>query len=297
MKVTKSNLADLSLLLAQVIWGSTFFIVKDIQKFVPAMVLLTYRFLIPTLIFAGYLLLKKKAIFSNLKTGFILGLVLWLGYASQTIGLNITSAANSAFITGLFVVFIPLIAILFGQRSFPKKNYVSWTVSLLGLWILTGGIYGINKGDMITLITALAVASHVLLTDHFVKEKIDPYILSFQQLFFVGLFSLFFALIFKMPFAVPNQKILLEVLYLAIFASLLVYGVQTVAQKYTSPIKVGLIFGMETVFASLFTWTLGGEQFTPLRAFGGLLIFLAILITELPIEKIKILKQISILSK
>ena len=293
-KAYKTYIADIGLFYAAAIWGSTFFIVRNSLQYINPVILVGYRFFLAALILAGILIYQRKPLFSNLKAGFILSLFLCFLYIPQTIGLGITTASNSGFITGLFVAFVPFFHLIIFRKppSFPRL--VAVFISLTGLLFLTGGLKDINKGDLLTVITAMAYAIHLLFTDKYVKNNIDPYILSFQQFLFVGIISFIFGEIFKIPFSISSKKVIWVILFLTLFPTISAFIIQLVAQKFTSPIKVSLIFALEPVFAALFAWTLGGETFILHRAFGGLLIFLAILISEIPIKKIdffKILKR------
>ena len=289
-KAYKTYIADIGLFYAAAIWGSTFFIVRNSLQYINPVILVGYRFFLAALIVAGILIYQRKPLFSNLKAGFILSLFLCFLYIPQTIGLGITTASNSGFITGLFVAFIPFFHLIIFRKTPSFPRVVAVFISLMGLWFLTGGLKDINKGDLLTLITAMAYAIHLLFTDKYVKSNIDPYILSFQQFLFVGIISFIFGEIFKLPFSISSKNIIWVILFLTLFPTISAFIIQLVAQKFTSPIKVSLIFALEPVFAALFAWTLGGETFILHKAFGGLLIFLAILISEIPMEKLNFIK-------
>lgn len=277
---SKTIFADLGLLFASIVWGTTFFIVKNLVNYINPVTLCAYRFLIAALILLPVLFYKKKLIFSNFKEGIILGIFLWLIYIFQTIGLVHTSASNGAFITGLFIVFIPVFSILLFKKMPSIMQLVSVFVALAGLWILTGGLREINKGDLITLITAIAYALHVLFTDKYVKNKIDPFILCFQQFLIVSILSFFVVFIFRFSLLVEHSSSYLVILYLIIFPTVIAFLIQSLAQKITTPIKVSLIFALEPLFGALFAWTLGREIFNFYHCAGGILIVLAIIISE-----------------
>ncbi len=283
----KTYLADLGLLYAAAIWGSTFFIVKESLNSIDPVVMVGYRFSIAALILAIFLKFKKKELFTNFKEGFILGFLLWSLYIPQTIGLGYTSASNSGFITGLFIVFVPLFTFLFHKKLPSLLKNIAIMFSLIGLWFLTGGLKDANFGDLITLITAVFYAAHLFTADLFVKKEIDPIVLSFQQFFWVGILSLFTALTFDLPFEILTSKVVWIILFLAFLPTLMAFVIQLIAQKFTSPIKVSLIFALEPVFAAIFAWTLGGETFVLQNAFGGLLIFLGMILSEVPSEKFR----------
>lgn len=277
----RSLLADTGLLYAAAIWGSTFFIVKAALSEIDPVVLVAYRFALAALIMAGYLLISNRSLWRDLHQGIILGVMLWLIYAPQTIGLKFTTASNSGFITGLFVVFVPILALIFFRKKIKPLEYAAVGLSLIGLWLLTGGIHGMNFGDAITLITAVAYALHVLYADRYAKAGLDPFVLSFQQFLVVALLSFISALIFDLPFTFGSVGTIGIIVFLTIFPTVSAFVIQLVAQRHTAAIRVSLIFALEPVFAAIFAWTLGGEDFVAQRAVGGLLIFCAMITAEL----------------
>lgn len=284
----KGYISDLGLLYAAAIWGSTFFIVKDSLQHIDPVTLVGYRFLLAAFLLGLYLLFKKINLFSNMKYGFILGVFLWLLYVPQTIGLGYTSAANSGFITGLFVAFVPLFSFLFFKQIPSVMRLIAVGLSLAGLAVLTGGLKEINIGDSLTIITAMAYAIHILFADKYVKGNLNPLVLSFQQFLTVGLLSLLASALFDLSFSPGNLNTLGVIAFLAIFPTLSAFVIQLVAQKFTTPIKVGLIFAMEPVFAAIFAWTLGNESFTLTQVLGGILIVLALILSELPIKSLNL---------
>jgi drug/metabolite transporter (DMT)-like permease len=281
----KRRLADIGLLYAAAIWGATFFLVKGALAEIDPVILVGYRFFTAGLVLLVYLIIKKKNVLVDLKQGIFMAILLWFLYIPQTIGLKYTTASNSGFITGLFVAFIPIFLKLIIKRNPTLMEVVASIVSLIGLWILTGGMVDINSGDILTLIAAMTYALHVLYADKFLKAGLDPLIFSAQQFLLVGLFSLITGLIFNLPFAVGSTDTILVLLFLILFPTLSAFIIQMLAQKIVAPVRVSLIFALEPVFAALFAWTLGGELFIFHRAAGGLLIFLALIISGLPIPK------------
>jgi len=281
----QTHLADIGLFYTAAIWGSTFFIVKQSLLNIDPVTLVAYRFLIAAVILAGYLIYRGKALFTHLKEGLILGFFIWLLYIAQTIGLSITTAANSGLITGLFVAFVPIFSLLIFRKMPSLTGIVATVVSLSGLWVLTGGLQKVNAGDMLTLLSAMAYAVHILYADKYVKSGIDPYVLNFQQFLFVGIASLITSFVFKLPFSITQTHVIWIIIFLAIFPTLSAFVIQLVAQKITAPVRVSLILALEPVFAVLFAWTLGREQFESAKAIGGFLIFLALVISGLPVKK------------
>lgn len=282
MKAEK--IADLGLLIASIIWGTTFFVLKNVVQFIDPIILCAYRFLFAALILLTFLVLKRESIFLNLRQGILLGIVLAVIYITQTIGIVYTNASNAAFITGLFVAFLPILSILFFKSIPSFSNTVAVVLSLCGLWILTGGMSNINKGDLITTITAFAYAFHILLVDRFVKKNSNPITLCFQQFLVVSIISFILAITFKLNTEIPKQISHPLVIYLIIFPTVIAFLLQLFCQKITSPIKVSLIFALETFFGALFAWTLGKEIFSLTTFVGGVLIVIGIIISEIKKE-------------
>jgi drug/metabolite transporter (DMT)-like permease len=278
----KSAFANIGLFYAAAIWGSTFFVVKQALDDIGPVILVGYRFTIAAVILAIPLLLSKKRLWDNLKEGIILGLLLWILYVAQTIGLKYTTAANSGLITGLFVAFVPIFSIVIFRTVPSITAVIATAISIAGLWILTGGLTQINFGDIITLVTAVAYAIHILYADRFINRGTDPYILSFQQFAFVGIASLIAGVVFDLSFAIGSAAAFNMMLFLAIFPSLTAFAIQLIAQRHVSPIRVSLILAFEPVFAVAFAWTLGHEAYSLNKILGGILIFIALVLSGIP---------------
>lgn len=270
-------LSELGLFYSAAIWGATFFIVKDVLKNVDPIILVGYRFIFAAILLGGFCLIARKKLFKNINHGLLSGLILWLLYISQTIGLGITTASNSGFITGLFVAFVPLFSLVLFKRVPMPMDIISTIVSLFGLWMLTGGLTDINVGDLFTLIAAATYAIHILILDKYIKEGDDPYLLGFQQFLFVGAISLLIGIISGLNFSVVGTKTSGMILFLALLPTLSAFVIQLVAQKITKPLRVSLILALEPVFAGLFAWTLGSEPIIFHRAIGGLFIVLGMI--------------------
>lgn len=277
----KNMAVNLGLFYSAAIWGSTFFIVKDTLNYISPTLLVGYRFLLAAAILAVYLLITRRPLFANIKQGLSMGLFLWLLYITQTIGLKITTASNSGFITGLFVAFVPIFAFLLYRKKPTYFGLAAVSLSLIGLWLLSGGMKELNTGDILTLAAAMSYAIHILLADSYLKGGADPIALCFQQFAFVGIVSLILG-VFDSSSLIPRDNSAIRIIiFLAVFPTLSAFVIQLVAQKVVSPLRVSLIFAFEPVFAALFAWTLGGELFRPERALGGLLIFIAMIVSGL----------------
>ncbi len=271
---------DLGLFYCAAIWGSTFIVVKGALAGVHPVAMVAIRFGLAALLLLPWALQRPKFT-AQLKEGAVLSGFLALLYVTQTFGLVYTSASNSGFITGLFIIFIPVFMFFMkGQR--PRRlEAVSAALAVYGLWLLTGGASGFNKGDALTLITVVTYAAHVVFTDKYMKAGSDMILLAFHQFWCVSLIAFLLAAVMGYPLAVAGAKCWWTIVFLAVFPTLSAYFVQMRAQKECEPFKVGLIFTLEPVFAALFAWTLGGERFLPVKAAGGFLIVSGMLLGEL----------------
>lgn len=279
--------ADFGLVYCAAVWGATFYMVKDALAGVDPVAMVAHRFLLSALLLAPWALIRPSRS-KHLKEALILAILLFLLYTTQTIGLVFTSASNSGFITGLFVIFVPIFLLFFFRKSPTAVQWVSSLLALLGLWMLTGGISSVNFGDVITLVAAATYAGHLLATDKYVRADADSLVLAFHQFWMTGLMALAYCLISGRSLAVTGDKAAGTIAFLAVIPTLSAFFIQMWAQKVVQPVKVSLIFSLEPVFGALFAWTLGGEAFVPARAAGGGLIVAAMMAGEL--SKLDLLK-------
>jgi len=279
---SRARLADLGLFYSAFVWGATFVVVKDALSAVHPVALVAWRFLIAGGLLTGFLILRRQPILADWKRGLFLGFMIWLLYITQTIGLTITTASNSGFITGLFVAFVPLFLWYPFRRTPTRFEIIAAGIAVIGLGVLTGGLHDINSGDVLTLVCAVIYALHILYTDRYVRQGSNPWSLVCQQFLVVGGLSLLTALLWQTPLEVRTTGALWAIILLALFPSLTAYVIQIHAQKIASPLRVTLIFALEPVFAAIVAWTYGGEPFVVRRALGGLLIAVALVISGIP---------------
>lgn len=285
---TKAAISELGLLYCVIAWGSTFFIIKDILPLITPLQLIGYRYLFAGLLAGAILFVQRKNPFKNWKEGFMLGLMIFFINAPQTLGLKFTSASNSAFITGLFVIFVPVFTYLFTKRMPSPKRLIPIGLALMGLWVLTGGIHGINLGDLLTLITAMVVGLQIVSVERILQKGADPFILLFQQFAITAILAFILEIIIgngNIP--ALDQRTIWPVIYLAVIGTFFPLLIQFFAQKHVNTIKVSLYFSLEPLFALLFACMFGQELFIPERTIGGLLIVVAIILSEIIEKKIE----------
>ncbi len=269
----------LGLVYCAAIWGATFFMVKDALASVDPVAMVAHRFLIAALLLLPWALRRRlKAL---LWEGFVLSLILAALYISQTVGLGHTAASNCAFITGLFVVFVPLYMLALYRKPLAATQWLAVVVAVGGLWLLTGGLTGVNRGDALSLIAAATYAGHLLFTDRCVRSDADVVLLAFHQFWMTAAMAYLACFVLRLPLAVAEPKGWLVIVFLALFPTLSAFYLQILIQRKLPPLTVSLGFSLEPVFAALFAWTLGGEEFVGRRAVGGLLIVAAMVLGEL----------------
>lgn len=278
-------LAHLGLGYCALVWGATFYIVKEALAGVDPVAMVAYRFLIAAVLLLPVVLLPAaRASLRDprvLLHGAILGVFLGTSYLTQTVGLVYTSAANSGFITGLFVVFVPLFLLVGLRRPLSAVQWAACGLALLGLWLLTGAGVAFNLGDGLTVLAAMAYAAQVLAADRFARTAANPLVLAFHQFWVTGVGALVLSVALARPLEVRTDHALWAILLLALLPTLSAFVIQLFAQRHVPAMTATMIFLLEPVFAALFAWTAGAERFTVLAAAGGALIVASMAWTEL----------------
>jgi drug/metabolite transporter (DMT)-like permease len=275
-------LAQSALLCVTAIWGLTFVMVQDAVARTPVLSFLAERFLLAALVAAVLARRQLRGLSRDgWRAGVGMGLFLTAGYVLQTYGLTRTTAAHSGFITGLFVVFTPLLAAVVGRRRPSPITVVCMVLSLSGLALLAGVGGKLHPlGDGLTVGCALAFAAHILVTDRATRGHAVSALLV-VQLGVCGLACGVGAAAQGRLDVPPTGSVWLALLVTALFASALAFFVQTAAQRLVSPERTALILAGEPAFAGLFAYLLKGERLSSAGWAGAALILAAILLVEL----------------
>ncbi len=256
------------LLIVAIVWGSTFAIMKNSLDRIDVNSFLAWRF-IGAAILMG--LLRPKA-FRHIDWAFLLrgvaaGLLLGAGYIFQTFGLTLTTVAKTGFITGLYAVFIPLIAATFFRHHISKVQWAAVGLATIGMGFLSLHGLSIGRGELLVLVAALLFALHFIALSRWSPDR-DSYALTMIQMGTVGLLALLASL--KSGFHAPHdQGVWAVVIYCAIFASAFAFIVQTWAQSFMSATNVGIVLTMEYIFAAIFGILLAHEHLTWRTLVGG----------------------------
>ncbi len=274
--------AELALAAVAFIWGATFVIVKGALEDVSTFLFLALRFTLATVLLAFWLrgrLARRTPIAWG--GGLLCGVLLFLGYALQTAGLRWTTASNSAFITGLYVVMVPLLASLV-YRSRPRAAELGGAMlATAGTALLSGGLpTAWKRGDLLTAGCAVAFAGHILAVERY-SRRMDFERLSLMQIAGVAALSWVAAAWMEPARIVWSARLWAALLSTSVLATALSFLLYTWAQGQTSAARAALIFALEPVFAGLVAWAAAGERWTAASLAGAAMILTAILLVEL----------------
>jgi len=272
--------ATLALLGITAMWGSTFFLIRDLLVRVPTLDFLAVRFAIASL---ALLVVAPRAVArlspASRRSAVVLGLLYGVAQILQTAGLAHTAASVSGFITGMYVVLTPVFAAALLRTRITALTWGAVLLASAGLAVLTLNGLSVGYGEAITLVAAMLYALHIVglgawSTPH---EALG---MSIVQIVVITLICL--------AATVPDGIVLpqttgdwLSVVYMALFAGALGLVGQTWAQAHLAPTRSALIMSMEPVFAAFFAVLLGGESFTLRMVAGGLMVLAAMLVVEL----------------
>lgn len=278
--------ADLSLFLVTIGWGASFLLTKNSLDSLETYNFLAIRFFIAFVLSSLVFYKKMMNIDKNtMKNGLMLGVLLFTTYAFQTVGLGYTTVSKSAFITGLNVVLVPVLAALILKKTPEKKIIFSTILAFVGLGLLTlnKNIEGINIGDIYTLISAVAIALYVIMVGKF-TVKSESVSLAIIQFGVVLVLSLLFTFTTETPTININSTTWITIVFLSVVCTSGAFIIQSVAQKFTSPSHTALIYTCEPVFAAIFGYIFLRELLNIKGMIGAGLIVFSMLLMEINLK-------------
>lgn len=277
----KSLYADLSLLLVAIIWGSSFVVIKNALDYINPVYILVLRFALSSVLMAFVFWKRfRKINKEDIKAGAIIGFFLFLAFLTQTIGLKYTTVSKQAFITASYVVIVPFFYWGITKKKPDIYEFVAAILCLIGIGLLSleEGL-SINLGDGLTMVCAVFFALHIISIEYFAKDH-DPIILTIVQFAVAAILSFIVVLIFNIKLGSFGKEVGFSILYVAVVSTLIAFGIQNVAQKYTSSTHTAIILSMESVFGSIFSVLLLGDKLTVKLFLGCLIVLLSILTAE-----------------
>lgn len=272
-------LPALALIAVTAVWGSTFFMIKDLVKVVPSLDFLGTRFLFAAVLIVLFQFSRLRSASASLWfKGAVLGALYACAQVLQTIGLESTHASISGFITGMYVVFTPIIYGLLSKTRIDVRTLASAALAFGGVAILglKGFVFG--YGEFLTLLGALVYALHIIVLGRY-AQKSQVLTLALIQVLFVG--------IFLGCASLPDGVVLpsglsmwLSLLYMALIAGLLALLLQTWAQSKLSPVVAAVIMTIEPLFAAFFAVLCGGETLSIRMVCGGFFVLISMVLIE-----------------
>jgi len=277
--------ADLTLLLVAVIWGSAFVAQRVAALNMGVYLFNGLRFLLGALVLLPLALRSHRTgvdIRSSLPGMLLAGLLLFGGSSLQQLGLRYTTAANAGFITGLYVVLVPILLAL-GWRQSPRRVvWLAAALSAAGLFLLsTGGSFSLKVGDAFELAGAFLWAFHVLCIGWLV-QRVDVLHLSVVQCAVCGLLSLGMSLALESGSLSQVTGAWWTVLYTGLLSIGLAYTLQGVGQKVAPPADAAILLSLEAVFAALAGWAFLDERLSAVQLLGCALMLGGMLLAQVP---------------
>ena len=292
--MSRSLQAHLWLVLATLVWGSTFIAIKFALDDCSPLLFNAVRMAIAAVVLGAMFFRQQRSLSAGaLRAGFAIGTLLWLGYEFQSAGLVYTTASKSAFVTGVSVVLVPLLLAAAGRRVHPL-TLAGVAAACAGLYLLcipaaegtstafhSTALSGLNRGDLLTLGCALSFAFEIIVLGRAAQRY------SFAQLVPVQISVCAAWMLLSVPIAELHvflrltPGLMAALAYTAIPGTVACFIIQAWAQRYTPPTHAALIFSLEPVFAALISYLLIGERLGRRGLLGGTLILAGVLASEL----------------
>jgi drug/metabolite transporter (DMT)-like permease len=277
--VLRRLLADLALVGVAVVWGATFPVAKRILEFLPPFAYLAVRFAVATVALLPLARFARRAGPSwAWRRGAAAGLALGAGYALQTLALRSAPATSAAFITGLFVVLVPVLGLMWGRRP-GAWEWTGVVVGTAGLVLLTGGASRFGVAEALLVGCAASFALHILILDQ-AAPHLSPAALGALQVGVAAAVCAAFVPFESIQGPVPAE-VWAAVAGMGLVASAVAFSVQAWAQRFTPPTHVGLVFAGEPVAAAVFARLWLGERLDALQWAGAALILAGITAAQL----------------
>jgi len=286
---TKRVKSDLILLLASSIWGTAFVAQRIGMQSFPPFLFNGIRFLLGALVLIPIIVLRENnsslrhwsiSIGNPLQRQFvILGLLLFGGASLQQVGIVFTTAGKAGFITGLYVILVPVLGILFHRKT-RVATWLGAALGVTGLYYLSiKRGFSIDKGDFLVLIGAFFWTFHVLAVDRFTKYS-EPLHLAFWQFVLCGLLSMATGLILEDASLQALTKTAIPILYAGILSVGVAYTLQVVGQRYAHPSHAAIILSLESPFSAIAGYLVLNETLTGRELLGAALMVGGMIISQ-----------------
>lgn len=279
--------ANLVLLLAAAIWGGGFVAQSSAMANIGPFWFVGLRFAIATIAVLPFALLESRKLKAapsrrEISKFGLVGLALFAGATTQQVGLLTTTVTNSSFLTGLYVIFVPVIAVIIYRRH---PHWIVWPGSLMmlaGIFLLSGGqLQHLTTGDFLSIVCAFFWAIQITLAGRFVMQSNRPLALSCMQFAVCSLLSIAIGIAVEPISYVAISGALAEIIYVGLISSGLAFVLQVIGQRYTTASQAAIFLSSEALFGALFAAIFLQETISFLGYIGCAIIFAAILMVEL----------------
>ena len=281
--------ADLSLLLAALIWGVAFVAQRVAAENTPVFLFNGVRFLLGALVLLPFARMgdrRPRGTFParNALPGILLaGLLLFGAGTFQQLGLRYTTAGNAGFVTGLYVVLVPLFLVLGGKQRLRRSLWIAAMLAVLGLYLLsTGGRLRLALGDALELVGAVLFAFHVIWISKIVQQ-VHVLPLAIGQYLVTALLSLSIGLLTESGLIAVITTAWIPILYTGIFSIGLGYTLQAFGQRIAPPADATILLSMEAPLAAFFGWLILGEKLIAVQLAGCALMLAGMLLAQIPL--------------
>ena len=268
------NLLYIAMLGTAAVWGGSFVIMKDSLAKQDVFSFLASRFIVAAILMfiyrpTAFRGLSRQFIFRGIFAGILLG----SGYIFQTFGLTNTTVSNTGFITGLYLVFTPLISLIILRRHVLKIQWLAVLLATIGLFLISFNGVSIGVGETLVLISAILYGAHFVALGEW-SDGGNTYALTLIQITTLAVIASFFTIKdgFQLP---PDSSVWLAVLFTAFFATFLAFLVQTKAQSVMSATAASVLLATETPLAVIFGLYFNSDPLTFKIITGGMLVMVA----------------------
>ncbi len=278
--MSKKALARMAIILATIIWGSSFVVLKSTLDSLPILFILAFRFLTAGVLLSVVFWKKLGAItLRSIISGALTGACLFMAYYTQTIGLSGTTPGKNAFLTSVYCIMVPFMYWLFAKKRPDRYNITAALLCLTGIgFVSLNESLSVQWGDYMTLFSGFFWAGHIILVSKFTGDT-DPTLLTILQFFTCGIISAVGSVLVDTLPADWFGLCWRELLYMAVFCTGVTLLCQNWGQSHLPPSNTAILLSMESVFGVIFS-VIFGEQLTARLIFGFLLIFVATIISE-----------------
>ena len=296
----KKFIGSLSMIIATILWGVAFSAQSTGMKFVEPMLFTALRSLVGVVSLIAVIAIidlfreKRLSLWGCAGTvserreliagGIYCGIVIAAASVCQQYGLKYTSAGKTGFLTALYIVIVPVLGLFFKRKTSPLLC-VAVALSLFGSYLLCGGVGSIGKGEWFVIACAFIYSIHIMVIDRY-AAKCDCVRLSCIQFIVATVLTALASLLAGEPWGTENIRSAMPFwIFCGIGSSAIAFTLQMVAQKYLHPVTATLLMSLESVFAVLGGWVFLKEILSPRELAGCAIIFVAVIITQIPLKK------------